>query len=200
MLADFATAETRLACRRCMAAKNIFSAVTVLAWTDQSLCLQHQLWIGHSVTRIEDQADIADIPEISEAQVRHRRLARRHGFRNVRDCYGTAESTIDWSSREPSSPTARQRRTRCFLARSHAGALPRSYDYASYYPEVIGILSVLASPHCQHLASSGGAADAFRFYRLAALNGLTNGNPQENNPLRNWIVKLREETRLAAVA
>lgn len=86
------------------------------------------------------------------------------------------------------------------LACNDAGGLPRSYDYASYSPEVVALLSVLASPYWQRIGGSGDAAEAFRFYRKVTGNGLTNGSANENTPLRSWIVKLREETRLAAVA
>jgi hypothetical protein len=68
--------------------------------------------------------------------------------------------------------------------------LPRSYDYALYYPEVVSILSVLASPYWQRMAGSGDTNDALRFYREVAANGLTNGTPRENTPLRNWLVEL----------
>jgi TniQ len=192
------SAELQLACRRCMAAKNIFSAVTVLAWTDQNVCLHHQLWTGHGVTDIDDQADVSGLPEISRAQARHQRLARRHGLRRVRASYKTAESAIDWSSRESSSQTARQERIRRLLTASRSGLLPHSYDYAAYYPEVVGILSVLASRYWQCMAGSGDPDDALRFYHQIAANGLTNGTPRENNPLRNWIVELRAERRLGS--
>jgi len=52
--------EVRLACRRCMAAKGIFTGVRVLAWTDKNLCLRHQLWTGHGVTATEDQVSAAN--------------------------------------------------------------------------------------------------------------------------------------------
>jgi TniQ len=196
--AHVTSSELRLACRRCMAARNVFSAVAVLAWADQNVCLRHQLWIGHGVTSINDQADVAGMPEVSRSQARHQRLARHHGLRRVRDCYKTAESTIDWSSREPSSQTARQERIRRLLAVNRTGSLPRSYDYAAYYPEVVGILSVLASPYWQRIAGSGDPDDALRFYRQISANGLTNGTPRENNPLRNWIVELRAERRFGS--
>jgi len=192
------SAEVRLACRRCMAGRNIFSAVTVLTWTDQNVCLRHQLWTGHGVTTIEDQADVTGIPEVGRAQARHRRLARHHGLWRVRDCYETAEKTIDWSSRESSSRTARQERIRRLLAASRTGTLRRPYDYASYYPEVVSVLSVLASPYWQRMAGSGDADDALRFYRQIAANGLTSGTPRENTPLRNWIVELRAARELGS--
>jgi hypothetical protein len=109
------SAELRPACRRCMAAKGIFTAVTVLAWTDTNLCLRHQLWTGHGVTSIEDQAGIAGIPEIGQAQTRLSRLCRRRGPRDIWYSYETAEAVIDWSSREASSLTPRQERLRHLL-------------------------------------------------------------------------------------
>ena len=157
--AHLTSAELQPACHRCMAAKNIFSAVTVLTWTVQNVCIRHQLWTGHGVTGINDQADVSGLPEISRAQARHQRLARRHGLWRVRDCYETAESAIDWSSRDPSSQTARQERIRRLLTTNRAEALPRSFDYAAFYPEVVGVLSVLASPYWQRMAESGDPDD-----------------------------------------
>ena len=87
------------------------------------MCLRHQLWTGHGVAAIEDQADISGIAE---------------------------------------SQTARQQRLRHFLANSAKGALPRSYDYASYYPEVVGVLSVISSSYWQSVPAASP--------RTAALN------------------------------
>jgi hypothetical protein len=196
--AHVTSAELRLACRRCMAARNVFCAVTVLAWADQNVCLRHRLWIGHGVTSINDEANVADMPEVGRAQARHQRLVRHYGRGRVLDNYTTAENAIDWSSREASSETARQDRIQLLLAVSRTGILPRSYDYAAYYPEVVGILGVLASPYWQRMAGSGDPDDVLRFYHQVAANGLTNGRPQENNPLRNWIVRLRTERRLGS--
>jgi hypothetical protein len=187
------SAELRLACRRCMAAKGIFSAVTVLAWADKNLCRRHQLWTGHGVTSIEDQADIASIPEIGQAQARISRLARHRGPQGIWHSYRTAEDIIDWSSRESSSQTARQERLRHFLASSATGRLPRSYDHASYYPEVAGVLSVITSPYWQRMAGSGDADDAACLYRRFAASGVTRGDPGQNTPLRGWIAGLRAE-------
>ena len=46
---------------------------------------------------------------------------------------------------------------RCLLARSHAGTLRRSCELRLL--EVIGVLSVLASPHWQSMAGSGDASN-----------------------------------------
>jgi hypothetical protein len=188
------SAELRPACRRCMAAKGIFTAVTVLAWTDTNLCLRHQLWTGHGVTSVEDQADIAGIPEIGQAQTRLSRLSRRRGSQEIWYSYETAEAIIDWSSREASSQTARQERLRRLLAGSATGRLPRSYDYACYYPEVVAILGVLTSPYWRRIAGSLDPGDSLRLYHHVAANGLSRGDPSQNTPLRGWIAKLRADT------
>lgn len=188
------SAELRSACRRCMAAKGIFTAVTVLAWTDTNLCLRHQLWTGHGVTSIEDQADIAGIPEIRQAQTRLSRLCRRRGPRDIWYSYKTAEDVIDWSSREASSQTSRQERLRHLLAGSATGRLPRSYDYACYYPEVVGILGVITSPYWRRMAGSLDPGDSLRLYRHVAASGLSRGDASQNTPLRGWIAMVRART------
>jgi hypothetical protein len=188
------SAELRPACRQCMAAKGIFTAVTVLAWTDTNLCLRHQLWTGHGATSIEDQAGIAGIPEIGQAQMRLSRLCRRRGPRDIWYSYQAAEAVIDWSSREASSLTPRQERLRHLLAGSAPGRLPRSYDYACYYPEVVGILGVITSPYWRRIAGSLYPGDSVRLYRHVAASGLSRGDPSQNTPLRGWIMQLRAET------
>jgi predicted trehalose synthase len=50
------------------------------------------------------------------------------------------------------------------------GKLPRSYDYVAYYPEVVGIFSVLASPYWRQMAGSGATDDTLRFYHQVAAN------------------------------
>jgi hypothetical protein len=177
---------TRLACRRCMAAKNITTRVRVWAQHDQNVCLRHQLWISQGVNDPEDQADVADSPEIGHAQIRHHNLIRRYGHRRVRQSYRTAQEVIDWSSNLP-SPTARWQRKHHFFTREQAKFLHRSYDFAAYYPEVVGVLSVLVSPYWQRMAISEDSTDKQRFHQQIAANGLTNGSPEHNTPLSKWV-------------
>jgi TniQ protein len=187
----------RVACRRCIATKNITTgSVIVWARQDQNVCLRHKLWIGKGVRKPEDQVDIADLPEITRAQVRHNNLIRRHGRRRVRYFQHTAEEIIDWSSNNPYSATARSTRMRYFFAQERADRLPWSYDYAAYYPEAVSVLSVLASPYWRRLAISGDPAENARFYRHVAANGLTNGTPAENTPLIKWLEHQRLDRTL----
>jgi len=178
--------KARLACRRCVAAKNITTRVRIWARHDQNVCPRHQLWISEGVRDYEDQADVADFPEITRAQLRHRDLIRRHGHRRIRNFYGVAQEVVDWSSNLP-SPTARWERKQLFFSRANVKSLPWSYDYASYYPEVVGVLSVLASPYWRRIALSDDLAEQERFYRQVADNGLTNGKPSRNRPLADWL-------------
>jgi hypothetical protein len=186
--------RTQLACRRCMAAKNITTRVIVWARHDHNVCLRHQLWISQGVNKPEDQADVADLPEITQSQVRHHNLIRRYGHRPVNHCYWTAQQVIDWSSNLP-SPTARWERKRYFFTREKAEFLPWSYDFAAYYPEVIGVLSVLLSPYWRRMAISDDPAEEQRFYRQIAANGLTNGTPAHNTPLSTWVNRHRQDSK-----
>ena len=76
---------------------------------------------------------------------------------------------------------------RYLFAREHVERLPWSYSHAAYYPEAVGVLSVLASSFWLRMAISKNRSDRERFYRQVASNGLTNGQPEWNRPLRNWI-------------
>ena len=178
-------------CRRCMAAKGINGPVTVWARQDRNVCLHHQLWIGRGVHTPGDQLDLSDLPQIAQAQTRHRNLIRRHGHHPAEVFYENAREIIDWSSNHPNSDTARTSRLRYLFDREQTQRLPRSYDYAAYYPEVAGVLSVLVSPFWQHLAISEDPTQQEAFFRQVAANGLTNGAPWRNTPLRNWIDRLR---------
>ena len=182
----------RPACRRCLAAKTAVAG-TVHVWMrqDHNVCLRHQLWIGPGVRKPEDQVEVADLPEISRAQIRHRNLIGRHGHKRVEFVYRNAREVIDWST-EFDSDTGRWNRMRYFFSREQADRLPWSYDYAAYYPEVVGVLSVLASPYWRRLAISGDPAKEERFYRQIAENGLTNGTPALNRPLASWVTGHRE--------
>lgn len=183
--------KQRRACRRCLAAKSITTSVRIWARQDQNVCLRHHLWISQGVNDPEDQVDVTDFPEISQAQIRHSNLIRRHGHQRVRHFYWTAEKIIDWSSNVP-SPTARWERKRWFFTRERARTLPWSYDYAAYYPEVVDVLSVLTSPYWRRMTISDNPTDEERFYRQIAANGLTNGEPARNTPLNKWVSSHRD--------
>lgn len=182
---------TRPACRRCMAAKGITTTVTIWARRDQNVCLRHQLWIGHGADRSKDQVEVADLPEIGRAHTRHRNLIRRHGLGRVRYFYPDAEEIIRWSAEFPCD-SGRWNRRHHFFTREKAERLPWAYDYAACYPEVVALLSVLASPHWRCKAISDNPADRQRFYRQTAANGITNGKPERNTPLNTWIERHRQ--------
>jgi hypothetical protein len=182
-------------CRQCMMVKNISgpSFVTVWARQDQNVCLRHQLWIGEGVRVPAEQLDVSDLPEIAHAQIRHQKLIRRYGQILASRFYPDAREIIDWSSGNPHYGTARWDRINRLFDREQVQQLPRSYDYAAYYPEVVGVLSVLIPRYWQQMAISGNPAEQERFYRRVADNGLTNGTPALNTPLRKWIEGRRRD-------
>ncbi|PWR07436.1 hypothetical protein DKT69_34830 [Micromonospora sicca] len=133
-------------CRRCAGATG---PVTIWARCDYNVCVRHQLWLGDGVSQPRDQVDVADMPEIVQAQVRLRRLIRRRGYPRVRFYFSDACEIEHWGSRNPFALTPRNERMRRLHAREHAEFLPLSYGYAAQYPEVVDLvrdlLSVLAS-------------------------------------------------------
>jgi hypothetical protein len=182
-------------CRRCMMAKNVSRVCFVTVWArhDQNVCLRHRLWIGQGVRVLGEQLEVSDLPEIARAQIRHQKLIRRYGHLPASRFYTDAQEIIDWSTDNPNYSTARWKRLNYLFDREQVRQLPHSYDYAAYYPEVVGVLSVLVSRYWQHMAISGNPAEQERFYRQVADNGLTNGTPALNTPLRKWIYGRRRD-------
>ena len=84
--------ETTLACLRCFASKGLAKekAVTVWAMEDHFICMKHRRWTGHRNRNVEGQADLTEHPDILRAQVRHRRLIRRHGHTAVAEAFNGA--------------------------------------------------------------------------------------------------------------
>lgn len=183
---------TRPACRRCTAAKGIATMVTVWARQDQNVCQRHQLWTGQGVNTLEDQVDVADLPETGWAQTRHRNLIRRHGLGRVEHFHPAAEEIIRWSAHFPSD-AGRWARRRHFLTREKTDRLPWSYDSAACSPEVVALLSTLTSPHWRRFVLSDNPAHRQRFYCQIAANGLTQGSPQRNTPLNKRINSQRRD-------
>jgi hypothetical protein len=55
---------------------------------EDNVCLRHQVWIGPDADSYDQQLDLRALPEIVQAQTRHRRLIRRRGRRETFLAYG----------------------------------------------------------------------------------------------------------------
>jgi hypothetical protein len=155
--------QERLACRKCMLTKNITTAVTVWTHQDQNVCLRHHLWTGAGVCYPEDQLNLAELPEISNAQIHHRNLIRRRGRQHVQYFYDDARNIINRST-TVASDIDLWTRGACFFPGRQAAELPWSFDDAARYPQVVSLLGVLSSPYWRAQASSKDPADRKRFY------------------------------------
>lgn len=80
----------RPACRHCAPAKGIIGQVWVWTRHDQNICLRHRRWIGGGVSSSYEQIDLSGHPDILRAQIRHRRLIRRHGRQITKAAYDIA--------------------------------------------------------------------------------------------------------------
>jgi hypothetical protein len=181
-------ASQRLACRRCMAAKNISIPVLVWMHRDQQVCIRHALWIGYGVTQVAEQVDLRDTPEIIRAGLRHHRLTTRFGRPAVEDCFDDAfHLVIRTRSR------LRRDRLNHFFAREHLTALPTAYNYAAGYPEMIGLLTVLAAPRWQTAAGSGQAEQENLFLAEVARHWPdAPANVRVRDPLARWMSRQRQ--------
>ncbi|WP_241266639.1 hypothetical protein [Streptomyces scabichelini] len=80
----------RWACRRCVARRTGNPQQDVMVWMSKhhdQVCIPHRLWIGRAVDSAARQYDLADLPEVVQAQRRHYRLLRRYGPAVIAACY-----------------------------------------------------------------------------------------------------------------
>ncbi|WP_234335373.1 MULTISPECIES: hypothetical protein [Streptomyces] len=69
----------RWACRRCVARRTGNPQQDVMVWMSKhhdQVCIPHRLWIGRAVDSAARQYDLADLPEVVQAQRRHYRNHR----------------------------------------------------------------------------------------------------------------------------
>ncbi|MGV9387420.1 TniQ family protein [Nonomuraea sp. NPDC003707] len=154
--------QTRPACRRCMASSGIFTEVPCWMRPDQSVCPRHQLWIGTGTTSMAEQLDLARLPEISQAQHRHRRIIRRHGRPAADEAFIEATDIVAAWNKNNAYDTDRRRRQETLYGpgrRAHHHLQP-SGRYAADYPETVALTSLIASAYWRSLVMQGGSSVA----------------------------------------
>ncbi|OWV04705.1 hypothetical protein B5D80_19620 [Micromonospora wenchangensis] len=177
-------------CRRCAAGRGITGPVTIWARCDYAVCLRHRLWVGRGVHHGDDQLGIADFPDITHAQVRLRRLIRRHGYPRVRHHFLNAYDIQHELSRNPFAMTPANDRLRRLHAREHTQFLPWAYVYAAQFPEVVTVLAVISSPFWRRAAISLDGAERERFFD--EMSRRTEPHPVgHTRALHSWIYHQR---------
>jgi hypothetical protein len=183
-------------CRLCAATKGISATVMVWACCHRNVCLRHNLWVGQGVQDYQDQLDVADLPEIPQAQVEHRKLIRRFSQARVEFFYADACEIEQWASRNICTVARSNDRRNRLLARERRATLPWPYHYATQYPETVRILGVISSPFWHQLAISGDISQRKRFYDEIDRKVDVGVPAGRNRRLTDWIQEQRRARQL----
>jgi TniQ len=194
----------RPVCRRCVAARGITAPVLRWAANDDNVCLKHNLWTGPRANHVDDQIDVAMLPDVIAAQRRHRNLTRRHGRLRTTEVYHeAAHITFRWTLQGhwPDTRTARLR------ALTGSDLDVRSDDpllRLINYPETVGLISLFLSSYWHRILTEASSLhlsqEGDRF--LAEVRHRTGITDYEfggtRDPLNQWCERRRLAARLDA--
>jgi hypothetical protein len=151
-------ARSRPPCRFCAARRGAIPVLDASSrWTvepevwlsaEDNVCRRHQVWIGPDADHYDRQLDLRALPEVVQAQTRHRRLVRSLGRRETFLAYLDA-TDIWWKlAWLHGYDTERDQRLHRHLG---PGVDPEDLDFhdplrcAVIYPETVALTSLLAS-------------------------------------------------------
>ena len=144
--------EPQPGCPRCDA-RHPGGPVTRLLPHHRYVCPSHRHWIGPPDIAAPP-TPLTELPEIVQAQHRHLRLLRRHGWPATYDAILTGFLLCAhlWSGR-PAGPLidAWPRRTTALIG-GRSGGFTASRVFAAVYPEAVSLAAVLAAPSWRHRA------------------------------------------------
>jgi hypothetical protein len=158
--------DIRPPCRRCAATACADPRLArVWATHDVNVCLRHRLWIGQGTGHPRHQIDLGPHPDIMHAQIRHRRILRRHGRPATSAAFRHAYSM--WASLTTTGSYAQQRDTRSARVRSGTNGTSDAEEAiteAVLYPETVAFTAMLASPYWLSIVLSRTRAGNQRFH------------------------------------
>lgn len=176
-------------CSLCLAAKNVrFARHWVPPGT--TTCLRHSRWTGtHG-----QQFDISPLPEIAQAQRRHHRLIRRHGWQPVTQSMNDATRICwAWWDNQRFTKSLTRRRT-LIKGPAWTGNRQNLTWTACAYPDVVTLADLLISPPWSVLAFTGITGDLNRFIREVRARvapGYQLDPIASTDPLLLWIEEQR---------
>jgi TniQ len=148
---DLPFGAPRNECRRCAAARGRRRPAAVLAHHHQAVCPRHHRWLGDAYLDGDngEQPDLAGHCQIIQANIRHRRITRRHGIHPATTAYRDAA----WICRRWHDHHDHDRQFLDQLKDFHGPDLNLTITdatiQASRYPQVVALTRLLASPHWQ---------------------------------------------------
>lgn len=186
------------ACSRCLMSKGI-TEVLPRSWhwapVSTRLCLRHGQWTDDRAR----QFALRTVPEVLQAQRRHHRLSRRHGWGPVVLAMRAATTMVSGWWECDALVDSRHIRMSALC-----GPDWRAYDNdpmvtASAYPETVALAGLLVTPGLGDLPFTGHPADMRRFIdevRVRVLPGYQYDYDDHKDPLVRWIEKERRRRTL----
>ncbi|MGN9843733.1 TniQ family protein [Nonomuraea sp. H19] len=186
------------ACRRCMAARGIFTPVERWTRHEHNVCVRHQLWIGRGLVQADAQFSVAALPEIVRAQSWHLRLLRRHGRSWVYRAFLDADMIRSRWMAYKLWHTVAERRQRALTTQPLWRGHPATH--AALYPEVVGLTSLLASIYWRQRTLTDDVHELDRFYAAVHSRVVPDYQPTGyRDHLVRWISDQRKLYDLAGL-
>jgi hypothetical protein len=144
--------QPQIGCQRCDA-KHPGGPVTRILPHHRYVCTGHRLWIGPpDINR--PAADLSHLPAVVQAQRRHMRILRTHGWAATYDTMLTAFTFCGHIGSLPVPPRNRRHVWHTWDARAHvlipAGNEHKTFNtsklFAAVYPEAVDLAVIIASP------------------------------------------------------
>ncbi|WP_436721257.1 hypothetical protein [Streptomyces sp. URMC 127] len=141
---------TRFACRRCVWQAGGTGSVHVHVRSRYDLvCVRHGIWHSEGVAFVEQQIDLAPIPQVTRAQVLINRLEQRHGERFIAECYRVCErhwSELDRRGLVRNDATALLDRLHTTNPREHKPFGPHHrFRLASRFPQLARFIALVVA-------------------------------------------------------
>lgn len=186
--------EPQRSCRRC-SARHPGGPVLQLLGHHDYVCTRHRIWIGPPDHPDDPQPNLDQLPEVTAAQHRHRRLLRRIGPAATYDAVltGFLICAHRWSLiTKPDEGDAwndwRRRAEILIPPGTETDTFTTSRLFAATYPEAVAIAELVGSLHWRRLAAGDPSDQALFATAIGARLGLRDYRPTAlRDPIAHWI-------------
>lgn len=186
--------EPQPGCRRCTARHPGGPVLQLLGHHDY-VCTRHHIWIGPPDHPDDPQPSLEQLPEITAAQHRHRRLLRRVGPAATYDAVltGFLICAHRWNIiRKPVESDAlhhwRRRAEMLIPPGTETDTFTTSRLFAATYPEAVAIADLIGSLPWRRLAAGNPSEQTLFADAIGRRLGLRDYRPTAlNDPIAHWI-------------
>jgi hypothetical protein len=131
-----------------------------LSRREDVVCLHHHCWLdggGYD----DDQPMLSNQPSIVRANIQHRRLVRRYGYKDIDRAYVIAEYVVSEWHRDRRFEEDFLQRMEIFHGADWRAAQDAPTVLASEYPQIVALARLIGTPHWRSLALSADGRSRF---------------------------------------